>query len=421
MSGMLKTDGIERIVPAAETVRRARQHAEELGATRLADITGLDRIGIPVYSCVVPKSDDVLSVYNGKGTRKVDAQAGALMECVERQTALKTRLPWVEASFSELSKSCKVLNPRAVNQKLAEDYSDDRLYCWVEGRDLVSQQSWWVPAKLAGYLWSDAPHPSAFEVNDTNGIASGNCRQEAIGHALCELAERDTWTFAELGAHQLPRRRRAFAFGYETDGPDDLDLFPCVEVAGDDLLQKFHVAGLFPVIRDITSELGVPTIFASVADEHICGFPMAHSGLGSHPDANVALRRALTELAQSRCVDIQGVREDIVPPNQSTDLFSLHTRRISAVNRNSWYLGIGETRRDFTDIPSHHFDTLDEDIEFLVRRLQASGLEQILVVDFTPADAPYSVVRVIVPGLELWATDHGRLGPRALSYWQRHA
>ena len=59
--------------------------------------------------------------------------------------------------------------------------------------------------------------------------------------------------------------------------------------------------------------LGIPAIFAAAADEHIPGFPMAHSGLGAHPDVEVALRRALTELAQSRCVDIQGVREDLLP------------------------------------------------------------------------------------------------------------
>ena len=57
-----KVDGIERFVSAAETVVSVAAVAESLGVTRLADITGLDRIGIPVYSSVVPDSDDVLSV-----------------------------------------------------------------------------------------------------------------------------------------------------------------------------------------------------------------------------------------------------------------------------------------------------------------------------------------------------------------------
>jgi ribosomal protein S12 methylthiotransferase accessory factor len=421
MAEMLKTDGIERIVPAAETIRRVTKSAELLGVTRLADITGLDRIGIPVYSSVVPKSDDILSVYNGKGARRVDAQAGALMEAIERQTALTARPHWIEGSFEDLSGRARVLDPKTVNQKLSNDYSDQCTYAWIEGTELISGESWWVPAKLAGYLWNDVPHSSPFQVNDTNGLASGNCREEAVCHALCELVERDTWTFADLGAHQLPRRRSALAHGrHAKDGHDDLEMFPCVEVGSDELLDMFHAAGLYPVIRDITSELSVPTIFASVADEHIAGFPMAHSGLGTHPDAKVALRRALTELAQSRCVDIHGVREDIVPPGRSSTYFSLHTRRISAIDHGSWYLGVGQARRQFDDIPSNTFDSLETDIRFLLDRFQACGLDRFIVIDFTPEDAPYSVVRVIVPGVELWATDHGRLGQRAIAFWKQN-
>lgn len=419
---MLKVDGIERVVPAATTIKRVAQAADALGVTRLADITGLDRVGIPVYSSVVPKSRDTLSVYNGKGLRPIDAQAGALMEAIERQTALNARPPTMEGSFLELSETHRVLDPKHINQKLADDYSEERPYSWIEGLDIVSGESWWVPAKLAGYLWDDVPHPSCFEMNDTTGIASGNCRQEAICHALCELAERDAWTMAELGAHQLPRQRRSLARGHKAkDGPDDLEMFPCIEIGSNELLDRFHVADLFPIVRDITSELQIPTVFASVWDEHIAGFPMAHSGMGSHPNINVALRRALTELAQSRCVDIQGVREDIAPPGVDADFFSLHTRRITAIDRDTWYLGPSKSKRPLESIASNEFDSLEGDLAFLMDRFAACGLNRIIVVEFTAADVPYSVVRVIVPGIELWATDRGRLGRRAVDFWKKHA
>ncbi len=422
MIPMLKVDGIERVVPAATTMARVAQAADALGVTRLADITDLDRVGIPVYSSVVPKSRDTLSVYNGKGLRPIDAQAGALMEAIERQTALRARPTFIEGSLVELSKTHRVLDPTQINQKLAHDYSEDRAFSWIEGLDIVSGESWWVPAKLAGYLWDDVPHPSCFEMNDTTGIASGNCRQEAICHALCELAERDAWTMAELGAHQLPRQRRSLARGHKAkDGPDDLELFPCIEVGSNELLDKFHAADLFPIVRDITSELQVPTVFASVWDEHIAGFPMAHSGMGSHPNVNVALRRALSELAQSRCVDIQGVREDIAPPGVEADFFSLHTRRITAIDRDTWYLGPSKRKRPLASIPSNEFDSLEGDLAFLMARFAACGLDRIIVVEFTAGDVPYSVVRVIVPGIELWATDHGRLGRRAVDFWKKHA
>jgi ribosomal protein S12 methylthiotransferase accessory factor YcaO len=60
-------------------------------------------------------------------------------------------------------------------------------------------------------------------------------------------------------------------------------------------------------------------------------------------------------------------------------------------------------------------------MKFLIERFVACGLDQIVVVDYTPGIASYSVVRVIVPGIELWATDHGRLGRRALAFWKENA
>jgi ribosomal protein S12 methylthiotransferase accessory factor len=419
---MVKVDGIERIVPAAETVSLAAALAESLGVTRIADITGLDRIGIPVYSSIVPDSEDVLSVYNGKGVRAIDAKAGALMEAIERQIALKARLPFVEDSFAHLRETAAVLDPRTLNYELAGDYSEQQTYSWCEALDITSGLPWYVPAKMAGYIWEDVPHPLPFATTHSNGLASGNSRAEAICHALCELAERDSWTFAELGAHLMPRARRSYALGPDAkDGPDDFEMFPCVDLGSHELLAKFWNADLFPLVRDITSEVGIPSFFATVCDESISGFPMAHCGLGAHPNAEVAVRRALLELAQSRCVDIQAVREDLMPPGTVFSHFAPHTRRIDTIQRDSWYHGKSKCLRKFEDIPSYPFPTIEEDLEFLLRQFAACGLDQILVVDFTPESSGYSVVRVIVPGSENWAIDHGRFGPRALNFWKQHA
>lgn len=419
---MQKVDGIERFVPAAQTVAIAGGIAESLGVTRVADITGLDRVGIPVYSAVVPDSADALSVYNGKGMRPVDAKAGALMEAIERQTSLKKRLPIVQDSFAHLSETATVLNPRAINSQLTAAYSEQKTYSWCSGTDMVSGQPVYVPARLAGFLWRDDPHPSCFVQSHSNGLASGNSRDEAICHALCELAERDSWTFVELGAHAMPSARRSFALGPDAkDGPDDLELFPCVDLESNELIHNFWEANLYPVVRDITSELGVPSFFASVCDESISGYPMAHCGLGAHPNAEVAVRRALLELAQSRCVDIQAVREDITLPGTTDHRFAPHTRRINSINRQSWYHGRSKHLRKFRDIPSYLFPTIEEDLEFLLQRFAACGLDQVIVVDFTPDETAYSVVRVIVPGIENWAVDHGRFGKRALNFWKKHA
>ena len=76
--------------------------------------------------------------------------------------------------------------------------------------------------------------------------------------------------------------------------------------------------------------------------------------------------------------------------------------------------------RSLSEVTSHRFESIREDLDFLIERFAANGLKQILVVDFTPDAENYSVVRVIVPGIELWATDRGKLGPRAHAYWRAH-
>ena len=417
-----KVDGLDRVIGASETFARLREIGNALGVTRNADITGLDRVGIPVYSAIVPSSDDGISVYNGKGLRPIDAKVGALMESIERQTALKTRLPYVEATYSELSQQDRTLDPWKINQALFAEFTPESLCSWVRGTDLFSGEKVWVPAHLAGYIWNDVPHGSPFTVNDSNGLASGNNRLEAVYHALCELIERDAWTFAELGASFLPAARRQVIGGSSAGHSDDLEHCPCVEIPGDnELFRAFQEAGLSLLVRDITSALQVPAFLASVGDESIFGFPMAHVGFGCSPNAHVALRRAISEVAQSRCVDIQSVREDIVDSNAPKEMFSLHTRRVAVVNRRSWVLGESRTRRPFEAIESHSFDDLNQDLQWLMKRLETAGLSEAIVVDFTPDCTTHSVVRVIVPGIELWASDHGRVGPRAVEFWSQRA
>jgi YcaO-like protein with predicted kinase domain len=417
-----KVDGLDRVFGASETFDRLREIGKTLGVTRIADITGLDRVGIPVYSAIVPSSDDGISVYNGKGLRLIDAKVGALMESIERQTALKARLPYIEATYSQLSQQARTLDPWKINQALFEDFTPESLCSWVRGTDLFSGEQVWVPAHLAGYLWNDVPHRSPFTVNDSNGLASGNNRLEAVYHALCELIERDSWSLAELGASFLPAARSQIIHGSSVGHSDDLEHCPTVEIPRDnELFRAFREAGLDLQVRDITSALQVPAFVASVADESIFGFPMAHAGFGCNPNADVALRRAITEVAQSRCVDIQSVREDIVDANAPKETFAPHTKRIAVINRRSWVTAESRTRRSFEAIESRSFADLNQDLQWLMERLEIAGLSEAIVVDFTPDCRTHSVVRVIVPGIELWASDHGRVGPRAVEFWGQHA
>lgn len=411
----------QRTVAPDETFRRVFAEACSLGMTRLGDITGMDRLGVPTYCAIVPKSRDVISVYTGKGLDRIDAKVGALMEAIERQTALRVQLPTVIGSVKDLRRDHEVLDPSEAMLELLPDYSEAREYCWVFGHELLSQCDVLVPAELAGYHWENAL-PGPFDsLSSTNGLASGNVLEEAICQALCELIERDAWTLADIGAHLIPWTRRRLVEPETADsGEDDFEMFQSLELENDPVLELFEIAGLHPVMHDITSDIGIPTVFAAVLDEAFPGFPMVHAGLGTHPDARVAVRRALTEAAQSRCVDIQGVREDLCPPDAEQSVFNSHTRRISEVNRRIWTINHSRIRRSISALPSAVYDDVQEDLDHILSKLKQRGINQVIVVDLTPYGAPYSVVRVIVPGLETWSVNHAKLGRRALEFWRTH-
>ena len=85
-----------------------------------------------------------------------------------------------------------------------------------------------------------------------------------------------------------------------------------------------------------------------------------------------------------------------------------------------WTLNESQIRRDISALPSVVHEDVLEDIDYLLSKLQSSGIGQVIVVDLSPAGAPFAVVRVIVPELETWSVNHARLGKRALKYWQTH-
>lgn len=415
----------ERTVKTEETLRHANRIAAAKGVTRVADITGLDRLGIPVHCAVVPRSEDGLSVYNGKGIRKSDSRVGALMEAIECQTALAAELHIIDDSYRNLrARSMAVADPRSFNHKLSADYDENTEYWWVEAFDLVAEEPILVPAGLAGYGPKYMGSHSPYEINSSNGLASGNCFEEAVCHGLCELLERDAWTLADLKSRWIPLARLQEMFGSQIAAfaDDDPNAYPRIEFqdAGQPfigLIESFKRAGLAPVARDITGDFGIPSVMAAVADDSVPGFPQAHAGMGAHPNARIAAMRALTELAQSRVVDIQGVREDLKPVGVPVQAGEHHLQRVQKIQPQRWLLQQTGRQRRLCDLHSSENDDIAEDIQLILSRLTANGIERVIVLDLSEP-GPFSVVRVMAPGLEFWALEQGALGGRATRFWR---
>lgn len=418
--------GAHREHSLSDTLERMLPRLRRMGVTRVADITGLDRLGIPVHNAIVPRSNDVLSVYNGKGTTELQSRVGAIMEAAERYAASRPRPPAAVGSVRELSRTRRVLDLDRINIEPLPGFTEETPISWLEGFDLLHERSVLVPMFLAGYYPLGIPETPPFAVTTTNGLASGNCTEEAICHALCELIERDDWTMADLISYRLSR-----ALGLGTvDGGNAAPVvadwlherFPNIDLAtlpptAQHLLTAFERAGLSLKVKSVSAAFGIPSFVAVVAEYVSDTFSHSHFGLGTHPDADLAVTRCVTEVAQARVVDIHAMREDIAMPDQTVDKAMLHVKRKSKVNPETWYFKESRRRLSLQDVRSHPSDDVMIDLDLMLDRLRTAGLDSAIVVDLSTPEVPAAVVRVVVPGIESYTIDRSRIGPRATTTW----
>jgi ribosomal protein S12 methylthiotransferase accessory factor len=375
----------QRAVPLEETLARIEPKVPAAGITRVADITNLDRIGIPVFSCIRPTAESgAITVYNGKGATVEESRISAIMEGIERYSSELHDRKIILLPFMEMHAHGRVLDPKDLI--LPEGADTDRLIPWVEGFDIVNDNPIFVPAHAVFH-----PLPPNYRQlfrTTTNGLASGNTREEAIFHALAEVVERDAWSLVEASRHTGP----------SVVGVDDDTLLA--------MQKKFSDAQVEVIVRDITSDIGIPTM-AAVADDVLLRDPtLLTIGIGTHTSARIAVMRALTEVAQSRLTQIHGAREDTTLADLRKRMGYDRAKRINAY----WFRENGEVA--YPTIPSYDSDDFVKDIRFIIDALGKQGLDRVIVVDLTREEIGIPVVRVIVPGLEVFAMDPERRGAR---------
>ena len=101
--------GTHRLISPDATVEWVRPHMAAMGITRIANVTGLDRIGVPVVMVCRPNSRS-LAVSQGKGLDLAAAKASGLMESVETYHAERIGHPRRYASMDELSRTERVVD-----------------------------------------------------------------------------------------------------------------------------------------------------------------------------------------------------------------------------------------------------------------------------------------------------------------------
>lgn len=357
---------------------------KKMGITRVANITGLDCLGVPVAISIRPNSKH-LAVSQGKGLTLELAMVSAIMESAEGFHMENPADPIIYGSYSKLIKLHPLIDPEfflpgAFTISTLADYTMG----WIEAMDIGCKNKHknkpvFIPHILS-CLDTTTRHPEySFLSVTTNGLAAGNHKEEAICHALYEIIERDSlYRWGQLSDDKIAQTQLR---------TETIDSKININV-----LEKFKAANQLVKIWEITSDLGVPSFHCVIKDANPIRELGMFRGTGTHLSAEIALSRALTEAAQSRLTLISGTRDDVFADQ--------YNNRTNFTYSKTEYEG----KKDYKDCrqPDMQKTTKDfqQDIQFLSQQLSARGFRQILVVDHTKPELEIPVVQVFIPGLQ---------------------
>jgi ribosomal protein S12 methylthiotransferase accessory factor len=291
-------DDPRHVVPSRELLGAAHAAARAAGVTRLANVTRLDRIGLPVWQAVRPMSR-ALSVHQGKGATDADAQVGALLEAVESHHS---------EIFDREGPICRFdALPGHARAPVLDDFARDRQrpppaeaeHRWVEAEGLGLAQSLFLPLELVSLDFT-RNLPSPFD-RSSNGVGTGTSRGQAIEVALQEQIERDAvneWQSRGIFACTLDALR--------------LDSVPFDWLGA--WRDRIAAAGARFRLYRVPSITGTPVFACEINDPSKPGlaYGITH-GQGCHPIPEIALFRALAEALQARATVIAGSRDDMGP------------------------------------------------------------------------------------------------------------
>ena len=365
---------------ATSAFKRLSARLSDLGITRLADITGLDRIGIPVVQSVRP-SGLANTVTQGKGPDLLVASISAIMEAAEQ--VFSERLGAFEVVHASAEK-LGVERGRFATHMLGGVPADwpSITTAWVPTSDLLSGQAAWLPFELAHCAYTEpAIGTDGLFLASTMGLACAFDEQAAVLHALLECIERDAIARAQV-THGFFHRFRLDERRIESD-------------ALRDLIAQVHDAGCLAAFWQAPAAGKVTVIWCQIMETGRFPpvLPYPADGFAADPDPVAATMNALREAAQSRLAAISGARDDVVQ--------IAHGKRRDWVESHRRFLAHGP--RPLTLDPQILLASRDRGatLDALLDTLAQDGISSVLAlrIDTEPC-SDISAVRVLVPQLQ---------------------
>lgn len=366
---------LQRSRGLAETYRLARAAATLAGVTRLADVTGLAGLGLPVFQAIRPFSRS-LTVSQGKGGSPLAAKVSALLESCELAAAEALPRPAEEIALGRM--------PLAVREywsgdrgPLTIDLAPAIPRPWVEGRLLGTEAPMPMPWDLVSLDFTrdplDIPASSA-------GLATGNTRDEALVAALGELLEHELVACFE---DSQPIERR--------------DLQIDIQTIDDPVLKRelatVAAAGFAPRLWSLGQHHGIPAIACKLfAPDPALDAMAPTGGSACHPDRATAALAALREAVQGRAALVAGARDDIVP-----DDYRDGRDRVLAIVVAT--LAVTDGRLAWSEVPTLACRSSAEGVALLGEAAARLTPLPMVVLDHRPWIAELPIVHALAPGL----------------------
>ncbi|SNX88695.1 ribosomal protein S12 methylthiotransferase accessory factor [Streptomyces sp. TLI_55] len=370
---LLAFDGTVRACEPEATWSVLVPRLPDYGITRVADLTRLDHLGLPVWAAHRPDAH-TLTVSQGKGSSHRLAAISAVMEAVELHHA--EQVPQVDFDGPAFAVSVdyplEALPLRLAPQTLPEVAALNRLpQQWTQGVGLLTYRSLLVPAgvvfRAPQALWT----PAVWRCTST-GLACGNTRDEAIAHALFEVMERHALQVDENTGGTL----RTLIDPASVNDPYNRRL-----------IDRIHASGASLELYVVDNAFALPVCLAYLWSQD---YPVWFAGTGCHSDPHIALSRAITEAAQSRLTSISGTRDDLPSHNEA---FAAPQPAPTGPRQTpaTWHSTLSTCRPPAAT-------TFSELVQALAERLhKTTGYEPIAVTLSAP-DAPLAAVKVVAPG-----------------------
>lgn len=345
--------------------------------TRLTDLTGLDRIGLPVFQAVRPMARS-LAVSLGKGASRDIARLSALVETIELHRAEQVTAvgPLRVADVDEAA----IWSLARPAPRQGQAFDPGRPRRWLAAVDLIRDKPIAVPFAA---VTMDLARPAAPDVwRSSNGLASGSDRDEALVAALCELLERDAlarWLALS------PANKRATRLKLASVADRRLRV----------MLARIARAGLRAIVWDLSDPIGVPAFHCALIETARRVAVVLPPGIGSACDLDpaAALAAAIGEAAQARIMFIAGARDDL----STRDYRDPAGQRLAVVEETLAFDADGT--RDWRGKPrgpAKNNAALRDD---LLACCAAAGAPAVACIDLADAATGLATVKLLAPGL----------------------